>query len=85
MTRRLLLCPVGSDCGQLIVCRPAGASGRALEGLAIAVPGGKGPGPVFQARTQVPSRRVRPCRSRVRRLIAAHRLCSQALFLAVPV
>ena len=37
-----------------------------------------------QASTQAPSRRVSPCRSRVRRLIAAHRVCSQASFLAVP-
>jgi len=37
-----------------------------------------------QASVQAPSRRVSPCRSRVRRLIAAHRVCSQALFLAVP-
>lgn len=47
---------------------------------------GPGPGKVLagQASTQAPSRRVSPCRSRVRRLIAAHRVCSQALFLAAP-
>ena len=42
------------------------------------------PGPAGQARTQAPPERVRPRRARVRRLIAAHRLCSQASFLAVP-
>jgi hypothetical protein len=42
------------------------------------------PGSAGQARTRAPPERVRPCRSRVRRLIAAHRVCSQALFLAVP-
>ena len=46
------------------------------------VPSGRGL--AGQARTQVPLRRVSPCRNRVRRLIAAHRLCSQASFLAVP-
>ena len=37
-----------------------------------------------QASTQAPPERVRPRPARVRRLIAAHRLCSQASFLAVP-
>ena len=37
-----------------------------------------------QASTQAPPERVSPCRSSVRKLIAAHRLCSQASFLAVP-
>jgi hypothetical protein len=37
-----------------------------------------------QARTQAPPERIRPRRARVRRLIAAHRVCSQASFLAVP-
>ena len=37
-----------------------------------------------QARSQAPSRRVSPCRSMVRRLIAAQRVCSQALFFSAP-
>jgi hypothetical protein len=69
---------------------PAGRSGldgawpgrrRVRTGWEAPVPGS---GLAGQARTQAPSRRVSPCRSRVRRLIAAHRVCSQASFLAAP-
>ena len=41
-------------------------------------------GPGGQARAQAPSRRVRPALTKVRRLIAAARLRSQAWFLATP-
>ncbi len=37
-----------------------------------------------QARAQARPERVRPALTRVRRFSPAHRLCSQALFLAVP-
>jgi hypothetical protein len=43
--------------------------------------GGCWPG---QPGPQAPSRRVRPALRRVRRFSAAHRVCSQALFLLVP-
>src|SRR5271166_4569184 len=66
--------------GQARLVRP-GWSGPAGQARLVR-PGWSGP--AGQARTQAPPERVRPRRARVRRLIAAHRLCSQASFLAVP-
>ena len=59
---------------------PAAGPGRGQKASCA----GAGRRPDGQASIQAPSRRVSPCRSRVRRLSAAHRVCSQASFLLVP-
>jgi AcrR family transcriptional regulator len=72
--RRFLVSPPG----RVASCAWRENSGACLSG----VPDGRVAG---QVRAQVPSRRIRPAPRRVRRFSAAQRLCSQALFFAVPV
>src|SRR5712692_3971671 len=65
----------------------SGAAGelvRGLPGRSRAAAGRRRGYRAAQARTQAPPERVRPTLTRVRRFSPAHRLCSQALFLMVP-
>ena len=71
---------VGSSAALIPPCL---ARRRGLGACRFPVPGVTGV-LAGQASAQVPFWRVSPCRSRVRRLIAAHRVCSQASFLAAP-